>query len=335
MTGVQTCALPIYKDLTQLVNEHVSMVDTMNGKHRDVAGVTAEFGVPPDLMLDYQTLVGDAVDNVPGVPKVGPKTAAKWLQEYGNLENLLAHAGDIKGVAGENLRNAVTWLPTARQLLKIRTDCDLSGHVSGLPDLSDLVLADPQAEALADFYSRYGFKTLAAKAAEGKPAINIADTRTWTTLPKQIQVCRLPTPSDRKLTLDGVRFADAGRRLVALSLVDNETQLLFWDLTRPEQAPKVIPQDIEGGRMDHMDVSQDGRWVSAIELLKSYVQNNGGSANVDQAHYLLGMSYLKNKDWALAAGEFDGDHGDGATVGLDCPYHAFQRVAGEIGRAHV
>ena len=165
------------KDLTQLVNEHVSMVDTMNGKHRDVAGVTAEFGVPPDLMLDYQTLVGDAVDNVPGVPKVGPKTAAKWLQEYGNLENLLAHAGDIKGVAGENLRNAVGWLPTARQLLKIRTDCDLSGHVIGLPDLNDLVLAEPQADALADFYRRYGFKGLAAKATEGKPAARSAPSQ--------------------------------------------------------------------------------------------------------------------------------------------------------------
>ena len=137
------------KDLTQLVNEHVTMVDTMNGKQRDVAGVQAEFGVPPHLMLDYQTLVGDAVDNVPGVSKVGPKTAAKWLQEYGTLDNLLAHAQDIKGVAGENLRLALGWLPTARQLLHIRTDCDLSGHVQGLPQLEDLALAQPQSEALS------------------------------------------------------------------------------------------------------------------------------------------------------------------------------------------
>ena len=156
------------KDLTQLVNEHVTMVDTMNGKRRDVAGVEAEFGVPPHLMLDYQTLVGDAVDNVPGVPKVGPKTAAKWLQEHGNLENLLARATEIKGVAGENLRQSVAWLPTARQLLRIRNDCDLNGHVRGLPQLDDLTLAEPQAQALADFYLRYGFKSLAAKA--GGPA---------------------------------------------------------------------------------------------------------------------------------------------------------------------
>ena len=80
------------KDLSQLVDEHITIIDTMNGKRRDVAGVTAEFGVPPSLMLDYQTLVGDTVDNVPGVPKVGPKTAAKWLMEYGSLEALMARA---------------------------------------------------------------------------------------------------------------------------------------------------------------------------------------------------------------------------------------------------
>ena len=76
-----------------------------------MAGVTAEFGVPPALMVDFQTLVGDAVDNVPGVPKVGPKTAAKWLMEYGSLDALVASAGAIKGVAGENLRGRLTGCP--------------------------------------------------------------------------------------------------------------------------------------------------------------------------------------------------------------------------------
>ncbi|WP_443082750.1 5'-3' exonuclease [Variovorax sp. PAMC 28711] len=85
------------KDLSQLVDAHVTIIDTMNGKKRDVAGVTAEFGVPPALMVDYQTLVGDTVDNVPGVDKVGPKTAAKWLMQYGSLDGLLEHAAEIKG----------------------------------------------------------------------------------------------------------------------------------------------------------------------------------------------------------------------------------------------
>jgi len=148
------------KDLSQLVDQHITIIDTMNGKRRDVAGVTAEFGVPPSLMLDYQALVGDAVDNVPGVPKVGPKTAAKWLMEYGSLEALMARADEIKGVAGENLRASRDWLPKGRELLTIRTDCDLAGHVDGLPALGALAPAAQQTEALKAFYERYGFKGL-------------------------------------------------------------------------------------------------------------------------------------------------------------------------------
>ena len=149
------------KDLSQLVDEHITIIDTMNGKRRDVAGVTAEFGVPPALMVDFQTLVGDAVDNVPGVPKVGPKTAAKWLMEYGSLDALVAQAGAIKGVAGENLRGALDWLPTARRLVTIKTDCDLAEHVAGLPAMDAIAVGAEQAGALAYFYQKYGFKSLA------------------------------------------------------------------------------------------------------------------------------------------------------------------------------
>ncbi|MFZ9138672.1 MAG: 5'-3' exonuclease, partial [Hylemonella sp.] len=149
------------KDLAQLVTRHITIVDTMNGKRRDLAGVQAEFGVPPDLMVDFQTLVGDAVDNVPGVEKVGPKTAAKWLQEFGSLDALVAHASDIKGVAGENLRKALDWLPTGRQLLTIKTDCDLDGWVPGLPSLEAVRVGEPDKDALRTFYEQYGFKTLA------------------------------------------------------------------------------------------------------------------------------------------------------------------------------
>ena len=163
------------KDLSQLVNERITIIDTMNGKKRDVAGVTAEFGVPPSLMIDFQTLVGDTVDNVPGVPKVGPKTAAKWLTEFGSLDALIARADEIKGVAGENLRNTLGWLPTGRQLVTIKTDCDLQAWVPGLPDFSTLALQAPQNEPLRAFYEQYGFKGLArnlggAAAAEPAPA---------------------------------------------------------------------------------------------------------------------------------------------------------------------
>jgi len=148
------------KDLAQLVTEHITIIDTMNGKRRDLAGVEAEFGVPASRMIDYQTLVGDAVDNVPGVPKVGPKTAAKWLQEFGSLDALVARAGEIKGVAGDNLRNAMGWLPTGRQLVTIKTDCDLLPWLEGYPTLNSIAALPEDKSAMAEFFAKFGFKSL-------------------------------------------------------------------------------------------------------------------------------------------------------------------------------
>ena len=148
------------KDLSQLVNEHVTVIDTMNDRRRDMAGVEAEFGVPPRLMVDYQTLVGDAVDNVPGVDKVGPKTAVKLLTEYGSLDNMIARAAEIKGAVGENFRRSLDWLPKGRQLLTIRKDCDLKDHIPGIPALEDIVIGGQDVEKLKAFYDRHGFKGL-------------------------------------------------------------------------------------------------------------------------------------------------------------------------------
>lgn len=158
--GVQTVISSGDKDLSQLVNEHVTVIDTMNDRKRDVAGVEAEFGVPPRLMVDYQALVGDSVDNVPGVDKVGPKTAVKLLQEWGSLDNLIANADKVKGAVGENLRKALEWLPKGRQLLTIRTDCDLKDHIAGIPALDDIVIGGQDVEKLKAFYEQYGFKGL-------------------------------------------------------------------------------------------------------------------------------------------------------------------------------
>ena len=149
------------KDLAQLVNERITIIDTMSGKVRDLAGVEAEFGVPARLMLDYQMLVGDTVDNVPGVQGVGPKTAVKLLQEYGSIDHLIAQADQVKGAVGEKLRKALDWLPTGRQLLTIKTDCDLNGWVPGMPALDAVRMGEPQNEPLRSFYETYGFKGLA------------------------------------------------------------------------------------------------------------------------------------------------------------------------------
>jgi DNA polymerase-1 len=148
------------KDLSQLVDAHITIIDTMNGKRRDIEGVTQEFGVPPHLMLDYQTLVGDAVDNVPGVPKVGPKTAVKWLNEYGSLDAVVANSANIKGVVGENLRNSLEWLPQAKRLLQIKTDCLLDQEIKGYPSLEAITFKEPDTAKLIVFYERFGFKGL-------------------------------------------------------------------------------------------------------------------------------------------------------------------------------
>jgi len=148
------------KDLSQLVNDKITVIDTMNDRRRDVAGVEVEFGVPPRLMIDYQTLVGDSVDNVPGVDKVGPKTAVKLLKEYGSLDRLIERAAEVKGAVGENLRRALDWLPKGRELLTIRTHCDLKDHIPGFPELEDIVIAGQDVEQLKAFYDRYGFKGL-------------------------------------------------------------------------------------------------------------------------------------------------------------------------------
>ena len=159
------------KDLSQLVDQHITVIDTMNNKCRDLAGVEAEFGVPPRLMVDYQALVGDVVDNVPGVPKCGPKTAVKWLLEYGSLDNLVAHVSDIKGVVGDNLRASLDWLPQARALVTIKKDCDLQAYVQGLPALAAIAVGKPQQPALVNFYERYGFKGLVQSLQGAAPVV--------------------------------------------------------------------------------------------------------------------------------------------------------------------
>lgn len=155
--GMQTVVSTGDKDLAQLVNANVTLINTMSNEIMDEAGVLAKFGVRPDRIIDYLTLIGDTVDNVPGVSKCGPKTAVKWLTEYDSLDGVIANAASIKGVVGENLRNVLDWLPTGRQLITVKTDCDLSAHMQSITDT--LTSKPEDKEALIAFFARYGFKT--------------------------------------------------------------------------------------------------------------------------------------------------------------------------------
>ncbi len=145
------------KDLAQLVNDHVTLVNTMSNETLDRAAVIAKFGVPPERIVDYLTLVGDTVDNVPGVEKVGPKTAVKWLTQYDSLDGVIAHAADISGVVGENLRRTLDWLPQARTLVTVKCDCDLQSHMESIQNSLAFKPEDPT--ALREFFSRMGFRT--------------------------------------------------------------------------------------------------------------------------------------------------------------------------------
>jgi DNA polymerase-1 len=120
--GLKTIISTGDKDLAQLVNDQVTLVNTMSNETLDRNGVVGKFGVPPERIVDYLTLVGDTVDNVPGVEKVGPKTAVKWLSQYDSLDGVITHANEIGGVVGENLRKALDWLPLARQLVTVKCD---------------------------------------------------------------------------------------------------------------------------------------------------------------------------------------------------------------------
>ena len=140
------------KDLAQLVSPHIHLVNTMTNSTLDADGVFAKFGVRPEQIVDYLALVGDSADNIPGVPKCGPKTAAKWLAEYGTLDGIVANADKIGGKIGESLRAALPQLPMSRQLATIKTDVELDVKPF------DLAFAEPDATKLRELYARYEFK---------------------------------------------------------------------------------------------------------------------------------------------------------------------------------
>ena len=145
------------KDLAQLVEPGISLINTMTEERLDTEGVMAKFGVPPDRIVDYLSIMGDAVDNVPGVPKAGPKTAVKWLNEFGTLDELMRRADEVKGVVGENLRATLDWLPKARELVTVKIDCDLKEHLIGLHELH---AKEEDKDALRELFTQFGFKSL-------------------------------------------------------------------------------------------------------------------------------------------------------------------------------
>ncbi len=158
--GMETLISTGDKDLAQLVDTHITLVNTMTGTVLNPDTVKEKFGIPPEQIIDYLTLVGDSVDNIPGVPQVGPKTAVKWLVEYGSLDDIIAKANTIKGKVGENLRTSLAHIPLSKQLATIKLDVDLKIN------MPELQRKKPNKDELIKLYQDLEFKTWLAELLE-------------------------------------------------------------------------------------------------------------------------------------------------------------------------
>jgi len=229
------------KDIAQLVNEQVTIVNTMSNEVLDIAGVINKFGLPPERIVDYLILIGDTSDNVPGVEKVGPKTAVKWLTQYGTLDNIVANADNITGVVGENLRKALPWLPTARELITIR--CDVGIQES----LNDLAPRAMDKNKLAELFEHFDFKSWRREldTMGGEPV-----SVTPLTMPTSSGDLFAPTSESTSLTPTetSVKFTPVTSRNYATIL--NEADLALW-LNKISQAALVC-FDTETTSLDPM-----------------------------------------------------------------------------------
>ncbi|HEY0199173.1 MAG TPA: DNA polymerase I [Rhodanobacter sp.] len=226
------------KDLAQLVGPRVTLVNTMTNTTLDIAGVTEKFGVPPNRIIDFLSLTGDSVDNVPGVTKCGPKTAAKWLAEYGSLDGVMANADKIGGKIGEYLREALPTLPLSRELVTIKTDVPLQLHSS------DLTLRERDIPKLREMYERYGFKAALKDLEVEGQGVEIRDsgfgsTPTTAAPPTLVVATEAPAPElsvpgDYELVTTPEQFAIWLQQLHAAALIAFDTETTSIDAMRAD-----------------------------------------------------------------------------------------------------
>lgn len=234
------------KDLAQLVNDNVELINTMTGERQDRNGVLAKFGVPPELIIDYLMLIGDNVDNIPGVNKVGPKTAVKWLTEYGNIQQIIDSANQIKGVVGNNLRAALDQFAMTRKLITIKLDCELAANEQ--PD--SLQLQQPDQPTLINLYEKYGFRTWLREITGDDKRIPQQDSRQNNETPAE------PDKIDYQTILDKATLAAWIEKLKSADLVGLDTETTSLD---PMQAKLVgISFATSPGHAAYVPVAHDG-----------------------------------------------------------------------------
>jgi len=271
------------KDMAQLVEGNVTLINTMNQQHMDAEAVMEKFGVRPDQIIDYLALVGDTSDNIPGVPSCGPKTAAKWLANYGTMQEVIKNADDIKGKIGEKLRASIEFLPMSYDLASIRTDVELE------QGLADLVMKPADKEALQALYTELEFKSMLAE-------LDTDSSSTGATSVKSSAIKKADQSVDRRYEtiLDRSSFERWIKKLKKANLIafDTETDSLDYmsaglvgvsfAVEAGEAAYVPLAHDYEGAPEQLHGIAHD-------TMLQSYVLNStGGRHDMDS----LAMRYL-------------------------------------------
>jgi DNA polymerase-1 len=261
------------KDLAQLVNDKVMLINTMTNEKMDEAGVLAKFGVPPNRIIDYLTLIGDTVDNVPGVSKCGPKTALKWLTQYDSLDGVMSNADKITGAVGQNLRDALEWLPKGRELITVKLDCDLSGHMVSIGE--SLVAREEDKEGLLAFFSKYGFKTL------------LRELGTAASTPASTVKVSLDAPVGGAASLNGDLFAEPV--IATYETVYTDEQLDKW--IERINAAELTAVDTETTSLEPMTAQLVGISLSV---------KAGEACYIPVAHNYQGVSQQLEREHVLA-----------------------------------
>mgnify|MGYP001185274604 FL=1 len=306
------------KDMTQLVCENVSVVNTMSGELLDEAGVKKKFGVDPDHITDYLALIGDKSDNVPGVDKVGPKTAVKWLEEYTDIEGVIKNAESIGGKVGENLRSSLDTLELAYELVTIKTDVELEIGIE------DLKVQDPNADELTELYKELEFNSWLQEVPQKKPVQPAIDS-SYKCISTKDDLDKLIKNASKAKTLaldtetTGLDYMDSDLVGISMSFTpgeafyipinhkDNSSPQLDMDYVLEELRPlledseqKIIGQNI---KFDMNILSQHGINISSIKndtMMMSYVLDASATRhNLDAlSSYYLGYKTSTFEDVA-------------------------------------
>ena len=228
------------KDMAQLVNEHVTLINTMTDTKMDVAGVEEKFGIPPELIIDYLALIGDTVDNIPGVPKVGPKTAVKWLTQYGSLKNIIEKADEFKGKVGENLRNTLDQLPLSYDLATIKCDVELE------ESLNSMCMHKENKETLESYFERFNFRTWLREIKSDSNESEDNNSSQNNSLAKEYETVLLETDLDRWIeALSSAKYFSFDTETTSLDYISAEIVGVSFSIEAGKAAYVPVAHDYE------------------------------------------------------------------------------------------